>query len=148
MRHFFLCLLLAGSCLASSGQLLKDTVEIKLLLEKESATWRSGDEKAHAACWSIKPYSRILVSTPAGQCFDVPPSLMEHPQPGMMGKGGSAVNSNYRFSIQENTAWVSHDELSTATDGKRSWSYEMRMLEKINGEWKLVGQSIHIYKQE
>ena len=63
----------------------------------------------------------------------------------MVGKGGSAANSNYKFSIHANDAWVSHDEKSTAKDGTVTYSHEIRLLEKINNEWKLVGQSIHIY---
>jgi hypothetical protein len=70
---------------------------------------------------------------------------MIHPAPNNMGKGGYAINSNYKFSIHGNSAWVSHNEESTSNDGKKTYSYEMRMLEKIDGEWKLVGQSIHIY---
>jgi hypothetical protein len=33
-----------------------------------------------------------------------------------------------------------------AMDGKKSYSYEIRILEKIDGQWKLVGQSIHLYR--
>jgi hypothetical protein len=128
------------------GQRLHDTTAIKTLLEKESATWRSGDKKAHADCWQIRPYSRFLVSTPDGNCHDVPPLQLINPPAGMMGNGGSAVNSNYKFSIHKKTAWVSHDEISTARDGTKTYSYEIRLLEKIRGKWKLVGQSIHIYK--
>ena len=62
--------------------------------------------------------------------------------------GGFAVNSNYKMSIHGNNAFVSHDEISTTKDGKKSLSYEIRLLEKINGEWKLVGQSIHIDKNK
>ncbi|MNF11133.1 hypothetical protein D3C80_2122770 [compost metagenome] len=69
-------------------------------------------------------------------------------KPENMGNGGFSVNTNYKMSINGNTAWVSHDEESTANDGKKTFSYEIRMLEKIAGQWKLVGQSIHIYKQE
>ncbi len=117
------------------------------LLQKESATWRSGDSVAHAACWKIRPYSRILVSTADGKVYDVPPEMMIHPAPGSMGKGGTSVNSNYKISIHGIGAWVSHDEDSTAADGQKSYSYEIRMLEKVDGKWKLVGQSIHLYKK-
>jgi len=130
------------------AQSVPDTVAIKAVLEKESATWRSGDEKGHADCWHIRPYSRILVSTADGKCFDVPPVMMIKPVPGSMGKGGVAVNSNYQFSIHGKSAWVSHDEVSTAADGVKTYSHEIRLLEKIKGEWKLVGQSIHLYKGE
>ncbi|HEY1870422.1 MAG TPA: hypothetical protein VGG71_05150, partial [Chitinophagaceae bacterium] len=115
-----------------------DTTAIKQLLEKESVTWRSGDEKAHADCWYIQPYSKILVSTADGKCFEVPLSVMIHPPENMFGKGGSSVNSNYTFSVHGDEAWVSHDEVSTAKDGTVSYSHEIRILEKINGEWKLV----------
>ena len=129
----------------ASAQHNSDTLAIKQLLERESATWRSGDIQAHADCWYIQPYSKILVSLPTGKCYDVPPESIVHPAPSMVGKGGNAVNSNYKFSIHGNDAWISHDEKSTAKDGTVTYSHEIRLLEKINNKWKLVGQSIHIY---
>lgn len=124
---------------------MNDTLAIQQLLEKESATWRSGDFEAHSDCWHIQPYSRILVSTAKGQTFDVPPALMKDPK-AQMGDGGSSENSNYKMSIQGDHAWVSHEEVSTAKDGAKTYSHEIRMLEKVNGAWKLVGQSIHMYE--
>jgi len=130
----------------AKAQTSNDTTAIKQLLEKESAAWRAGDVQAHANCWYIQPYSKILVSTPDGKTYDIPPSFMIHPKADAMGKGGSSVNTNYLMSIHGNDAWVSHDEVSTAKDGTKSYSHEIRLLEKINNEWKLVGQSIHVYK--
>lgn len=138
----FCCLILV---LSSYAKQPSDTAAIKAVLEKESATWRLGDVKAHADCWELRPYSRILVSTTDGKCYDVPPENAINPPAGSMGKGGFAVNSGYMFSINGNTAWVSHDEVSTSTDGTKSYSHEIRLLEKIKGRWKLVGQSIHLY---
>jgi hypothetical protein len=124
----------------------KEELAIQQLLEKESSTWRTGDIQAHAECCAIKPYSRILVSTIEGNVIDVPPDLMINPPAGMVGKGGSSINTNYKMSISGNNAWVSHNEESTAKDGTKSFTYEFRMLEKINNQWKLVGQSIHAYR--
>src|SRR5579875_2087550 len=118
------------------AQSTNDTTLIKQLLERESATWRSGDVKGHAACWQVQPYSTILVSTADGKSFVVPAATMINPPANMMGKGGSAENSNYKFSVHGNDAWVSHDEVSTAADGTKSYSHELKILEKINGEWK------------
>ena len=73
---------------------------------------------------------------------------MQNEKPETMGNGGFALHSNYKMSINKNNAWVSHDEVSTDAEGKRTWSYEIRLLEKIKGQWKLVGQSLHIYKKE
>jgi hypothetical protein len=62
-----------------------------------------------------------------------------------MGNGGVSVNTNYKMNITGNNAWVSHNEESTSKEGKKTFSYEIRILEKINGQWKLVAQSIHQY---
>jgi len=137
--------LLASSLLAGCSQPIDDTAAIKQVLEKESATWRAGDVAGHAACWHLQPYSRVLVSTGDGQALDIPPAAMVASSPSM-GQGGAAVNTNYKMHVAGTTAWVSHDEESTAKDGKKTYSYELRLLEKLDGQWKLVGQSIHLRK--
>lgn len=146
MKKILVALLAILLSFYAGAQKPKDSIAIKNVLEKEAATWRSGDVKAHADCWSVQPYSRILVSTSDGNCYDVAPENVVNPPAGMMGKGGHAVLSNYTFSIQKKHAWVSHDEVSVAADGSKTYSHEIRLLEKIKGQWKLVGQSIHIYK--
>ncbi len=135
-------------CLFGCKSIEKESESIKRLLEKESATYRSGDSKAHASCWQIQPYSRILVSSVDGKTMDIPPALMTKITEDNIGPGGSSSNSNYKISILKNSAWVSHDEISIAKDGKKTYSYEIRILEKIKNKWKLVGQSIHAYKTE
>ena len=143
-RHFlvFFFTLFILSCNNSTN----DEAEIKSVLEKESTTYRSGDVKGHASCWYIQPYSRILVSTPDGQTFDVPPQNMITPPNNHLGDGGTFMNTNYKISIHGNDAWVSHDEISISPKGDTTLSSEMKMLEKIGGEWKIVGMSIHLRK--
>lgn len=145
MQKILLLCCCITSFIGSYAQQPADTAAIKLLLEKEAATWRSGDVKAHADCWQIQPYSRILVSTTDGKCYDVPPANVVDPPGGKLGNGGFAVISGCLFSIHGNNAWVSHDEVSTGADGNKTYSHEIRLLEKIKGRWKLVGQSIHLY---
>lgn len=146
MKKIFFITLFGSLVFNAYSQSVDESKAIRQLLEKESATWRAGDIKGHAACWHVQPYSRILVSTGDSTVLDIPPEVMVHPPANIIGKGGSAVNSNYKMSIHGNSAWVSHNEESTSKDGKKSYSYEIRILEKIKGQWKLVGQSIHIYK--
>lgn len=148
MKKIFFTFFILPLFLSAAARHNKDTLAIKKLLEKEAATWRSGNVKAHAACWFIQPYSRILVSTTEGNCYDVLPENVVNPAPGTMGKGGYALQYNFKFSLHKNNAWVSHDEVSFAADGVKTYSYEIRLLEKIKGEWKLVGQSIHLYKND
>src|SRR3954471_3651053 len=143
MKRLLVCCALLTSVHAFTQT--NDTSAIKQVLQKESATWRSGDVKGHSACWEVQPYSKILVSTPEGKCFDIAPEAIIHPAAGMMGKGGTSINSNYKFSIHGDNGWVSHDEKSIAKDGTITYSHEIRILEKIAGQWKLVAQSIHLY---
>jgi len=142
-----ICILISLFAMESNAQ-QKEIENIKKLLEKESATYRSGDSKAHASCWHIQPYSRILVSTTDGNTYDVPPAEMVKITEDTTPRGGSSKNTNYKMSIQGKTAWVRNNEESIAKDGTISYSYEIRLLEKIKNEWKLVGQSIHMYKKE
>lgn len=148
MKRYLGWILLSGLVLASCSTTQKNTAAIKALLDREAATWRAGDVQAHASCWVIRPYSTILVSTADGKCFEVPPDLMIHPSASSMGHGGTSTRSNYKFSIHGKAAWVSHDEVSESPDGKKSYSHEIRMLEKVHHQWKLVGQSIQLYVPE
>jgi hypothetical protein len=131
--------------LSVHSQSIPDTTAIKLLLEKESATFRSGDVKGHADCWKIQPYTRIVISTADGKMIDVPPAVMVNPSATL--SGGTSSNSNYKISVIGNSAWVSHDEESISKDGKKSYTVEFKMLEKINGDWKIVGMSLHAYNK-
>ena len=141
------CLLLFSilSSISLSAQQSKDSLEIITLLEKEGRTWRMGDKEEHAECWLERPYGRIMVSTVDGNTFNLPSKTMIDPQPGMMGNGGFAFHSDYSMKIGRDMAWVNHDEVSVDTNGKVSLSHEIRLLEKWNNQWKLVGQSIHSY---
>lgn len=136
--------LIPSLILLSCNPKTDDTQAIKNLLEKESSSWRLGDSKTHAACWHIQPYSKILISTVDGKTLDIPAEDIIKPI--VNASGGTSMNTNYKMSIHDDNAWVSHDEVSIAKDGKKTFSHEIRLLEKINGNWKLVGQSIHAYK--
>lgn len=133
--------------LANYAQSNTDSADIIALLEKEAATWRSGDAKVHADCWVIRPYSRILISTTEAKVIDLDPNFMLNPPSNMLGNGGRAILTNHKIGITGNSAWVSHDEESISKEGKSTYSYEVRLLEKINGAWKLVGQSVHQYRK-
>jgi hypothetical protein len=132
---------------SSEAQSKKDSLAIYGLLVRESATWRTGDVQGHADCWELRPYSRILISTGDGSMIDVPPAMMITPPSGSIGGGGRAIISNLKISIGGKKGWVCHDEESIGKDGQRTFSYEIRFLEKVKKEWKIIGQSIHVYKK-
>ena len=137
-----LVLLLVGSTLMSQTS---EEVEIIELLKTEATTWRTGDLKTHAECWLERPYGKVMVSTNDGRVLDVPVSQIINPPEGWAGNGGSAELTNFNIQIHGEYAWVSHEEVSIAPDSTETKSYEFRFLEKVEGRWKLVGQSIHVY---
>jgi hypothetical protein len=147
MQKYLFTALLALVLASSFGQSKKDSLAIINLLEKEAGTWRAGDIKAHAECWKIRPYSRILISTTDARVIDLDPQIIVNPPANMTGNGGKAIISKLKMGITGESAWVSHDEESVSKDGISTFSYEVRLLEKVKGEWKLVGQSVHQYKK-
>lgn len=138
------CLLLAY--ISGYSQTNNDSVAIVKLMEKAAITFRSGDAKAYADCWHVQPYSILLISTTDGKALSIPAEALTQPS-SSMGMGGFATATNYRMSIHNDNGWTSFDEVSTAKDGTKNYSYEMWMVEKINSEWKLVAASMHFYKQ-
>jgi hypothetical protein len=138
-----LCLLLALKY--GHAQTNNDSVAIVKLLEKGTITFRSGDAKAYADCWRVQPYSVILISFADGKAITIPAEAIAKPS-SSMGQGGYATVTNYRMSIHGDNGWASFDEVSTAKDGIKTYSYEVWMVEKFNGEWKLVAASMHFYK--
>jgi hypothetical protein len=147
MKLTLFTILALFTVLSAHSQSMPDTTAIKQLLEKESTTFRSGDVKGHADCWKIQPYTRIVISTADGKMIDVPPAVMINPPANMAGGGGTFSNSNYKISVTGNSAWVSHNEESVSKEGKKTYSIEFKMLEKINGDWKIVGMSMHAYNK-
>ncbi|MFT6828776.1 MAG: hypothetical protein ACJAZV_002069 [Roseivirga sp.] len=146
MRRILTLVFLMSVIMNAFAQQNDDENAIIQVLEKESRTWRSGDIKGHAECWVIRPYGKILISTGDGNVLDIPVEMIVNPTPEMVGQGGTSKNTDYQMSVQGNSAWVSHEEESISADGVSTFSSEIRMLEKVEGQWKLVGQSIHIKK--
>ncbi len=138
------CLLLMFTY--SHSQSVDDSISVVKLLEKAATTFRSGDAKAYADCWKIQPYSIIFISTADGKAITIPAEALGKSS-SAMGQGGFATATNYRMSLHNDNGWTSFDEVSTAKDGTKTDSHEMWMVEKINGEWKLVAASMHFYKQ-
>jgi TolB protein len=130
------------------GQTAQDSLSIIQLLEKEGATWRKGDVKAFADCWAARPNGRIFNSSADGMSRAIPTSFMQNPPANIMGGGGFSIHSKHDMSIGGNTAWVAHDEVSINKEGKETLSREIQLLEKIGGQWKLVGRSAQFYNPE
>lgn len=146
--YFFLLGIFFISTDVVIAQASSDSLAIIELLEREGAAWRSGDKESFADCWTITPQGRILISRPDGSSINMPASVMANPPASAMGQGGFAFHSNHAMYIDNNSAWVTHDEVSVSNEGKETHSYELRLLQKVAGDWKISGQSGHYFIPE
>lgn len=146
MKKIFSLIALLSVSAYIFGQQEKEELAIKKLLEKEGAAYRMGDKAQYISGWHLKPYNKVLVSTADGRTIEFDPKANFGPETKFEGSGGFSIHSNHQFAIQGNAAWVKHDEVSISKTGQRNFSKEIRLLEKVNKQWKLVGQSIHGYR--
>lgn len=146
MKKSIVTIFVFAYMLNTYAQNINDSIAITNLLEKESRTWRSGDLQAHTDCWQERDYNKFWVNRGDGITLDIPTSMVLKPSEENFGKGGLAIISNVKMNIYNNQAWVNHDEISIDLQGKESYTHEMRFLEKVNDQWKMVGQSLYPYK--
>jgi hypothetical protein len=142
-------LLLTLSCLLASLPMLHaqtaDETAIKQVIEAETRAWQARDVAAFKSCWHIQPYFAVFTSGPDYHASITPEMFNSLTSEGM-GNGSVCTNSNYRISVKGNAAWSAHDQVDTSPQGEKRYSHEIRILEKINGAWKIVGSSVHAYK--
>ena len=141
----FLLLLLFSSKLLLAQP--SDTTSILQLIEKEGLSWRNGDLQGFKNAWLVKPNGIVFISTQEGNFIEVDPAKMANPTQEMIGSGGLAVHTNFKFNISGASAWVSHDQVAINKLGKASTSKEIRFLEKVADQWKMIGQSVHMLQQ-
>jgi ketosteroid isomerase-like protein len=54
--------------------------------------------------------------------------------------------TDYVISITGNTAYAYHHETATLQDGGKITAHQVRVLEKVDGVWKIHASSVHQYK--
>jgi hypothetical protein len=124
-----------------------DETAIRQVIENETRTWLTADMQGYTACWKVQPYSFIIVGMEDGTCISLNADQMRTPDPKVMGGGGTFENSQYNIRVNGNTAWVAYDEVKTSAKGEKNHSKEVRLLEKIDGAWKIVAMTVHHYKK-
>lgn len=144
-KHIFSALLLLVASLTAMQAQTADETAIKKVCEAETRTWLNGDKAGHAACWHVQPYSMVLVSLPDGTFISAAGNEIKPTEDQAMGGGGTFANSNYVIRVNGNTAWTTFDQTGADTKGNKMTAKELRILEKVNGEWKIVVMDAHLY---
>jgi ketosteroid isomerase-like protein len=55
------------------------------------------------------------------------------------------ANSDYHIGIKGNMAFLTYTQVATLDDGAKVHSHEMRILENVDGKWKIHNASIHLF---
>ncbi len=121
-----------------------DENAIKAVIEKETTSWLAADAESWGNCWEIRPYTRVMVSEANGKYHAISPEQLRQAKQ-YMGGGGKSDNSNYNIVITNATAWATYDQVKTNDKGDKNYSHELRILEKIAGNWKIVTQCVFHY---
>jgi len=131
----------------------KESNEADAIMEviaAESIAFWDKDFEAWSRCWSQTSYVRLTGWWAGGgitviKGWDALSSQMkklmtENPEPNPTASRVRRENINLR--VDGNMAWVTFDQYGEDTGDKRmdmpGLSYETRVLEKHNGEWKIV----------
>jgi hypothetical protein len=128
-----------------------DANTIRQLIEAESYAYHHNpDRAAFTRYWHIHPESRMVYSGPESSSLFTGTDMEKAIAANQFPPADLAVNEYSHFVVRVNdlVAWASFDQKSTLPDGKISTMHEFRLLEKINGTWKILQSSVHEYIQK
>jgi ketosteroid isomerase-like protein len=141
----FIALLLATCTLCLQAQ-SPDEIAIKKLIHDETLAFSKGDLDAFMACYANKPYTHFSAMTGAPGAAvliaaDGWETIRAAFKPYFESAEGKAMSANFvqpnrsdwMIEVRGNTAWAKYNQ--SAASGK---SLELRVLEKIDGQWKMV----------
>ena len=132
-----------------SSHLDQDRSEIIAVIEEETATWLRRDLAGWAACWLQNERAQHVNARPSvgARILVGFPEIYEHVRARMAQLSISGVRpeelrrQDWRISIGSDMAWVTYDQvipLSAPSDTAPGRHNQMRILEKVSGEWKIA----------
>lgn len=145
MKKLMMVLAIFSATFFTAQAQTADETAIKTVIEAETQAWHDGNIQKEIGYWNIQPYSRSLISLETGQVIVMTSENAKNAEQ-TAPDGGVAANSNYQIHINGNMAFSTHDQLTTEKSGTKRYAHEMRVLEKVDGKWKIIGLSAHLYK--
>ena len=125
---------------------------IKKVLAEDTQGWLDASQDM-ATNWHMKPYSALIVSsTVQGDTWTWLPNIEDIKQ--WMGQekdkkvGAKLTQSNHYIRISGDIAFALFDQMIAFPDKDTGYSKELRILEKIDGEWKITVTSAHFYNKQ
>ena len=150
MKHFIIASVISVISITGFAQ-AKDEAAIKTVIEKETQSFGNADAEGMIASWANTAYASSLVYYGGGIFYQTNPKLdlptrYRTLMTGATPDGSTFSDTGYVIHINQNSAFVYYDQTITAKDGSKTYAHEVRNLEKINGEWKLIYVGGGFYK--
>ncbi len=146
MKKLIMAFVLFNATFLTVQAQTSDEIAIKTVIEAETQAWHDGNIQKQISCWNIQAYSKSLISLENGQLIVITEADAKNAPAQTQGDGSSSAHNNYQFKINGNMAFIHFDEVTTAKDGSKRYSREIRVMERVSGAWKIVGVSAHFYK--
>jgi hypothetical protein len=123
---------------------------IKQVIEGENAAFNAGDTEKARSFFHFQPYNRGMLTLLNGVTLYKAGEEFNNFYKDLKPNNIVATHTNYNIKITGNTAWETN--LQTQRDKADNkvllTSHQMRCLEKINGNWKMVTLSGHDMKPQ
>jgi hypothetical protein len=123
--------------------------EIKELIEKESYCFHTNSNRSkYLEYWGDSKEMKLSYSgVERSQTFLSISDLKSNTKKGIVPAATMAKSeyTNYGIRVSGSVAWAMFDQKAVTPEGRETYTHEFRFLEKNNGEWKIIGSSIHQY---
>ncbi len=121
--------------------------DVKKVIESESLSFYTDSNRSNfLRFWGDSKDMRIFYSSPErSQFYTSVNELKKTTNKGLLPAANMAKSSysNYVIKLSGSVAWAMFDQKTITPDGSETYTHEFRSLERINGEWKIIGSSIH-----
>jgi hypothetical protein len=124
----------------------RDTQAIRLVLEAETKDFlKMPLADLTAKYWLMDSLTQMAVSLLDGAHFVYSNELLSQATQKIHDQEvyKEFHKSNYNIYWHGNSAFVTNDQYFVRLDNTKVYSYEMRVMKKVNGEWKIHLSSVH-----
>ena len=109
------------------------------MLEADTKAFLAGDVAGLKNTWAFTPYTRGMALSAKGEkAYGGSGEEMLKWVEAIKPTEATFANSNYNIQINGNMAWATFDQKVTQPNKSTTTAHEVRCLQKINGNWRIV----------
>jgi|SRR5450755_450316 hypothetical protein len=144
MKKTLFSILLSGVVVFAFAQ--TEEIAIKNVLNEETKAFYDRDAHKMVSYWHQTPQTTMYIIISPAHVIDTRGASFnaDSIQKNMLGGEPLKIDfhrENWIFCINDNSAYVTFDQISNDTQAKQ-YTHETRFMEKINGSWKIVSSNV------